>query len=58
MIALAGGLTEYADGENISIMRLDKATTQSMKFNYKDVAKGKKLDQNILLRPGDTVVVP
>ena len=54
LIALAGGLSEYADSENIQILRGAKA----FKFNYKDVSKGKKLQQNILLEPGDTVVVP
>jgi polysaccharide biosynthesis/export protein len=58
LIAMAGGLTEYADGENISIMRQEQAKTRSMKFNYKDVTKGKKLEQNVLLQPGDTIVVP
>jgi hypothetical protein len=29
-----------------------------IKFNYKDVVQGKKMEQNILLAPGDTVVVP
>jgi hypothetical protein len=29
-----------------------------LSFNYNDVSRGKNLDQNILLRPGDTVVVP
>jgi polysaccharide export outer membrane protein len=58
LIALAGGLIEYADAENITIMRQGQQKTQSFKFNYKDVAKGKKLEQNIALQPGDTVVVP
>ena len=58
LIALAGGLVEYADAENITIMRQDQQKTQSFKFNYKDVAKGKKVEQNIALQPGDTVVVP
>ena len=58
LIALAGGLAEYADAENITIMRQDQQKTQSFKFNYKDVSKGKKLEQNIALLPGDTVVVP
>jgi len=56
LIALAGGLAEYADAENITIMR--QGQQKSFKFNYKDVAKGKKLEQNIALQPGDTVVVP
>ena len=58
LIALAGGLAEYADAENITIMRQEAQKTQSFKFNYKDVSKGKKLEQNIALLPGDTVVVP
>jgi polysaccharide biosynthesis/export protein len=58
LIAVAGGLNEYADGENITIMREEAGKTRSFKFNYKDVSKGKKLEQNIQLRPGDTVVVP
>jgi polysaccharide export outer membrane protein len=58
LIALAGGLTEYADAENISVMRTESGKTRTFKFNYKDVAKGKNLTQNIELKPGDTVVVP
>jgi polysaccharide export outer membrane protein len=58
LIALAGGLNEYADSKNISIMRVEQGRTRSFKFNYKDVAKGKNLQQNIQLLPGDTVVVP
>ena len=59
LIALAGGLTEYADSQNISIIRQDAGgQTRSLKFNYKDVSKGKKLEQNVVLQPGDTVVVP
>jgi polysaccharide export outer membrane protein len=58
LIALAGGLSEYADGEGISIMRQEQGKTRSMKFNYREVSKGKKLEQNVMLQPGDTVVVP
>ena len=58
LIAMAGGLTEYADKKNILIMRMEDGQQRSYKFNYSDVAKGKNLAQNILLKPGDTVVVP
>jgi len=58
LIALAGGLTEYADAKSITIARLEKGQARSLKFNYRDVARGKNLNQNIELRPGDTVVVP
>lgn len=58
LISLAGGVTEFADSGSITIMRTENGRTQSYKFNYKDVARGKNLAQNLLLKPGDTVVVP
>jgi polysaccharide export outer membrane protein len=58
LIAVAGGLTEYADAKNIRIVRSEGDKTTSHKFNYKDVSKGTKLEQNIQLKPGDTVIVP
>jgi polysaccharide biosynthesis/export protein len=58
LIALAGGLAEYAQGDKITIIRTDHDRTLTLKFNYNDVSKGKKLEQNVQLQPGDTVVVP
>ena len=57
-LALAGGLTEYANAKNITVLRTVKGKSERLKFNYKDVSVGKNLEQNILLLPGDTVVVP
>jgi polysaccharide export outer membrane protein len=58
LIAIAGGLLEYADAGGILIMRTEGGKPTTFKFNYKDVSKGKALAQNIPLRPGDTVIVP
>lgn len=58
LIALAGGISEYADSKNITVIRNESGKTLSFKFNYQDVARGKNLAQNIPLRPNDTVVVP
>ncbi len=58
LIATAGGLLEYAKSKDIRIMRTENGKSVSFKFNYKDVAQGKKLEQNILLKPGDTIIVP
>ena len=58
LIAVAGGLNEYADAKNITIMRTEDGRQRSVKFNYRSVAQGKALTQNIQLQPGDTVVVP
>jgi polysaccharide export outer membrane protein len=57
-IALAGGLTEYADPKNITILRIENGKSRTMNFNYQDIARGKSLEQNIQLKPGDTIVVP
>jgi polysaccharide export outer membrane protein len=58
LISVAGGLRDYANSKNITIMRTTGGRQVSLKFNYKDVASGKNLQQNIELQPGDTVVVP
>ena len=58
LIAIAGGLTEFAEANAITILRIEDGRSVSHKFEYKDVAKGRKAEQNLLLRPGDTVVVP
>jgi polysaccharide export outer membrane protein len=58
IIAVAGGLTEFADEKNISITRVQNGKTDYFKFNYKDVSRGKNLQQNIVLKPGDMIVVP
>ena len=58
LIAVAGGLTECAEAKSISIMRVEGGKTKTFPFDYKNVAKGKKPEQNIVLKPGDTVVVP
>ena len=58
LISIAGGLNEYANRKEITIQRNENGKTQVFKFNYNDVAKGKNVAQNIVLKPGDTVVVP
>jgi len=58
LIALAGGLLEYADASSIVIIRNEGGHSEYLKFNYKDVIKQKNVRQNVTLKPGDTVVVP
>jgi polysaccharide export outer membrane protein len=58
LVAIAGGVAEYADSENIVVMRTEDGQPQSFRFNYKDVIRRRNLKQNIELKPGDTVVVP
>ncbi len=58
LIAVAGGLQEFADSKNIMVMRVENGNTVAFKFNYKDILKSKNLKQNILLKIGDTIIVP
>jgi polysaccharide export outer membrane protein len=58
LIAMAGGVAEYADDKNITIMRSENGKQISLRFNYEEVKKRKRLEQNIQLKPGDTVIVP
>jgi polysaccharide export outer membrane protein len=58
LLSLAGGVSEFADTKNIVVMRFESGQQKAYKFNYREVKKGEKLKQNILLQPGDTVVVP
>ena len=58
LLAMAGGLLEYADSKHIVVIRNDNGKTQYLKFNYNEVIKQKNPAQNVVLKPGDTVVVP
>jgi polysaccharide export outer membrane protein len=59
LIATAGGLNEFADSEHIIIWRTNELGQQvSYAFNYKAVSRRRNLQQNITLKPGDTVVIP
>ena len=54
----AGGITEYAKRKKIYILRTENGREYRLDFNYDDVVKGQSMEQNILLLPGDTVVIP
>jgi polysaccharide biosynthesis/export protein len=58
-IALSGGFRDFAKQNKIYVLRkAENGTEQRLKFNYKEVIKGKKMAQNIILLPHDTLVVP
>jgi polysaccharide export outer membrane protein len=57
-LAMAGGLTPFAAENDIRILRRVDGNEYVRNFRYADVRKGQHLEQNILLRSGDTVVVP
>jgi polysaccharide export outer membrane protein len=58
LIALAGGLSDYAKGDKITIVRFESGKYTVFHFNYLEESSERRLKQNIELKPGDTVVVP
>lgn len=57
-LALAGGMTPFADVNDITILRRKGHVRMAIPFRYRDLERGKRLEQNIILQPGDVVVVP
>ncbi|MBF0413337.1 MAG: polysaccharide biosynthesis/export family protein [Desulfamplus sp.] len=57
-LSMAGGLNPFAEEKKIRIYRQQNGKTIQFPFNYKDVADGANLSQNILLQRGDVIVVP
>ena len=57
-LTMAGGLTPYADSDDIKIIRRTDTGSKIKSFDYDDVISGDRLDMNIILQAGDTVVVP
>ena len=57
-LAMAGGLTPFADEKAIKVLRKDQGAQRSIPFNYKKIRQGKDLEQNITLEAGDVIVVP
>jgi polysaccharide export outer membrane protein len=57
-LAMAGGLTDFAKKDKVILLRDVDGEQQRTTLSIKDVQAGKSLADNILLRPGDTIIVP
>jgi polysaccharide export outer membrane protein len=58
LIAMAGGLKEFADQKNIVVMRGSNGRQVSFTVDYRSILRRENLEQNFDLVPGDTVLVP
>jgi polysaccharide export outer membrane protein len=54
----SAGFTQFANTKSIYVLRNDNGAEKKYPVNYKKLVKGESSDQNITLKPGDTVVVP
>jgi len=57
-LSIAGGLTPFAKRRKIYVMRTENGETKMLPINYREVVNGRQPQQNIQLKPGDTIVVP
>lgn len=57
-LSLAGGLSPYAEENNIIVLRRDGAKQQVLPIKYAEIKKGKALNTNITLESGDVIIVP
>lgn len=57
-LTLAEGLTEFANGRGIRVVRQTGSAEEVMRFNYSRFRKGKDLSSNVRLQSGDVVMVP
>lgn len=57
-LSSAGGFTQFAKLKSIYVLRNEDGKQVKHVFNYKEVVKGKNQEENILLLPGDVIVVP
>jgi len=58
VLSMAGGLTPFASENDIKVLRKENGKDVVFPFRYSDVKKGNNLEQNIILKGGDVVVVP
>ena len=54
----SAGLTQFANTKGIYVLRMENGRQQKMPVNYRKLVKGEQMEQNYVLRPGDTIVVP
>jgi polysaccharide export outer membrane protein len=52
------GFTQFANVKGIYLLRTENGKQSRISFNYKEVVKGNRPEQNVQLKPGDTIVVP
>jgi len=58
ILSQAGGVKDFAKRKDIYVLRNEQGKQVRHRFNYDEVIRGKNSEQNILLQPADTIVVP
>ena len=58
VIPMAGGFTEWADQKKVLIIRKEGEKDKRIVVNYKKIVSGEDMSANIVLKPGDTIIIP
>lgn len=58
MLSQVGGLDRFADGNSIRVLRQTPQGNRILPVRYDDLVKGNQLESNVILMPGDTILVP
>jgi len=58
IIPMAGGFTEWANQKKILIIRNENGREKRMTVNYRKIIRGSDSDSNVILKTGDTIIVP
>lgn len=58
VLSQAGGLDRFADGNGIRVLRSTSDGSRALNVRYNDLVKGNELQTNVVLMPGDTILVP
>ncbi len=54
----SAGLSQFANTKRIYVLRTENGKQRKLPVNYRQLVKGERIEQNYLLQPGDTIVVP
>jgi polysaccharide export outer membrane protein len=54
----SAGLSQFANTRRIYVLRTENGKQQKLPVNYRKLVKGEQIEQNYVLQPGDTIVVP
>src|SRR6266478_2788380 len=54
----SAGMTQFANTKKIYVLRMQNGKQQKLPVNYRKLVKGEQMEQNYLLQPGDTIVIP
>ena len=54
----SAGMTQFANTKKIYVLRMQNGKQQKLPVNYRKLVKGEQMEQNYVLQPGDTIVIP